>query len=136
MPVEVQTLKSVGFKDISMSFQDNPLTNDLIALKNEKAIAQAVKNLVLTDPGERFYRPDLGTGLSSSLFDLIDVISAAQIADYIESTIKNYEPRVILTNVNVTPDFEINGFYTTIVYTIVGIEPTPRELSFPLVKTR
>lgn len=136
MPVEVQTLKSVGFKDISMSFQDNPLTNDLIALKNEKAIVQAVKNLVLTDPGERLYRPDLGTGLSSSLFDLIDVISAAQIADYIESTIKNYEPRVILTNVNVTPDFEINGFYTTIVYTIVGIEPTPRELSFPLVKTR
>jgi len=126
----------VGFKDISMSFQDNPLTNDLIALKNEKAIVQAVKNLVLTDPGERLYRPDLGTGLSSSLFDLIDVISAAQIADYIESTIKNYEPRVILTNVNVTPDFEINGFYTTIVYTIVGIEPTPRELSFPLVKTR
>ena len=119
-----------------MSFQDNPLTNDLIALKNEKAIVQAVKNLVLTDPGERLYRPDLGTGLSSSLFDLIDVISAAQIADYIESTIKNYEPRVILTNVNVTPDFEINGFYTTIVYTIVGIEPTPRELSFPLVKTR
>jgi phage baseplate assembly protein W len=136
MSVEVQTLKSVGFKDISMSFQDNPLTNDLIALKNEKAIVQAVKNLVLTDPGERLYRPDLGTGLSSSLFDLIDVISAAQIADYIESTIKNYEPRVILTNVNVTPDFEINGFYTTIVYTIVGIEPTPRELSFPLVKTR
>ena len=136
MPVEVQTLKSVGFKDISMSFQDNPLTNDLIALKNEKAIAQAVKNLVLTDPGERFYRPDLGTGLSQSLFDLIDTISAAQVASYVENTIRNYEPRVNLTKVNVTPDFELNGFYATIEYTIVGIEPTTQALSFPLVKTR
>jgi len=136
MPVEVQTLKSVGFKDISMSFQDNPLTNDLIALKNEKAIAQAVKNLVLTNPGERFYRPNLGTGLSQSLFDIIDNISAAQVASYVENTIKNYEPRVNLTNVTVQPDFELNGFYATIEYTIVGIEPTQQELSFPLVKTR
>lgn len=136
MPVEVQTLKSVGFKDISMSFQDNPLTNDLIALKNEKAIAQAVKNLVLTDPGERFYRPDLGTGLSQSLFDLIDNISAAQVASYVENTIRNYEPRVNLTNVTVQPDSELNGFNATIEYTIVGIDPTPQELSLPLVKTR
>ena len=134
MPVEVQTLKSVGFKDISMSFQDNPLTNDLIALKNEKAIAQAVKNLVLTDPGERFYRPDLGTGLSQSLFDLIDNISAAQVASYVENTIRNYEPRVNLTNVTVQPDSELNGFNAT--KSIQSLNwNTTRTLTL-LVKTR
>ena len=46
---------SQGFKDISMSFQVNPLNLDLIALKNETAIARSVRNIVFTLPGEKFF---------------------------------------------------------------------------------
>ena len=45
---------SKAFKDISLSFQVNPLNYDLIAIKNETAIARSIRNLVLTQPGERF----------------------------------------------------------------------------------
>ena len=50
---------SRGFKDISMSFKVIPLNNDLIALKNETAIARSVRNIVMTIPGERFFQPNL-----------------------------------------------------------------------------
>ena len=50
---------SKGFKDLSMSFKFNPLSGDLIALKNENAIARAVRNIVSTTPGEKFFDPDL-----------------------------------------------------------------------------
>ena len=50
---------SQGFKDISMTFQTNPLTSDLIAMKNENAIARSVKNIVFTNPGEKFFNPRL-----------------------------------------------------------------------------
>ena len=43
---------SQGFKDVSMTFQSNPLTRDLIALKNENAISRSIKNIVFTVPGE------------------------------------------------------------------------------------
>ncbi len=46
---------SQGFKDISMTFQTNPLTSDLIALKNENAIARSIRNIVFTIPGEKFF---------------------------------------------------------------------------------
>ena len=53
---------SQGFKDISMTFQSNPLTSDLIALKNENAIARSVKNIVFTNPGEKFFNPTFHNG--------------------------------------------------------------------------
>ena len=46
---------SKSFKDVSMSFKFNPLSGDLIALKNENAIARAVRNICLlyTSPSPR-----------------------------------------------------------------------------------
>jgi len=136
MPVEVQQRTSVGFKDLSMSFQKNPLSNDLIVLNHANAIAQAVKNLVLTDPGERFFNPDLGTGISESLFENVDVISASQIQVYVENTIRNYEPRVKLEEVVIVPDFDSGLFNVTVKYEIVGVDIPIQALAFPLVKTR
>ena len=136
MPVEAQQRTSVGFKDVSMSFQKNPLTNDLIVQKDANAIAQSVKNLVLTDPGERFFNPDLGTGISQSLFENIDVISASQIQVYVENTIRNYEPRVRLQEVVILPNYNDGLFNVTVKYEIVGVDIPTQALAFPLVKTR
>ena len=48
-----------SYKDISMSFGINPITDDIITLKNETAISRSIRNLVLTNQGERFFEPDL-----------------------------------------------------------------------------
>lgn len=119
-----------------MSFQENPLTNDLIPLKNENAIAQSIKNLILTSPGERFFNPDLGSGIFESLFDNIDFISATQIQSSAENTINTYEPRVRLIEVKVDPRPDDNAFDMTVNYEIVGINAPAQSLSFPLTKIR
>ena len=127
---------SQGFKDISMTFQTNPLNSDLIALKNETAIARSIRNLVLTYPGERFFNQNLGSNIGRALFENIDDISASTIKDEIENTINNYEPRVDLINVVVDPDYDNNNFNVTINYNIVGIDVLPQQLSFALQPTR
>ena len=127
---------SKGFKDLSMTFQVNPINYDLIALKNETAIARSVRNLVLTYPGERFFNENLGSKVSRSLFENIDEISASVIKDEIDNTIRNYEPRVDLTSVVVSPNYDNNEFNVTINYKIVGIDVLPQQLSFALQPTR
>ena len=127
---------SKGFKDLSASFQTNPLNNDLIALKNESAIARSVRNLVLTARGERPFQPILGTGVSRLLFDNMDKLTASAIRSEIRTTIENYEPRVEINEIIVEPDFEGNAFHVTLQYFIIGIDVPEQELTFALAPTR
>ena len=133
MPVE---RVSKGFKDISMSFKINPINSDLIATKNETAIARSVRNLVLTRPGEKFYNPNLGSRVYESLFDNMDEVSASVVEDDIKDTVDNYEPRVRLISVKATPDYEGNAFDVVITYDIIGIDALPQQLAFALQSTR
>jgi phage baseplate assembly protein W len=127
---------SQGFKDISMSFQVNPLTFDLIATKNETAIARSLRNLVFTLPGERFFNQNLGSRVSASLFENLDDISASILSNEIRNTIKNYEPRVDVIAVDVSPNYDDGEFNVTIRYKIIGVDALPQQLSFALQSTR
>ena len=127
---------SRGFKDISMTFQVNPLNNDLIALKNENAIARSIRNIVFTYPGEKFFDQEFGSKISRSLFENIDSASALTIKDEIETSIQNYEPRVSLIEVLVNPNYDENSFDVRITYRVVGADIPPQQLEFVLQSTR
>jgi len=127
---------SPGFKDISMTFQANPLNFDLIGLKNENAIARSVRNIVFTIPGEKFFDEEFGSRISATLFENIDDISANVIVDEITQSIERYEPRVDLINVEAFPNFDNNSFDVLIVYDIIGADVPPQELQFALQSTR
>ena len=127
---------SPGFKDISMTFQANPLNNDLIGLKNENAIARSVKNIVFTVPGEKFFNENFGSEISAILFENVNEISAAAIEDQITLSIENYEPRVDLIEVVAHPNYDNNQFDVVINYKIIGTDIPPQELQFVLQPTR
>ena len=127
---------SQSFKDISMSFETNPLNDDLIALKNTSAIARSLRNIVFTQPGEKFFQPEFGSRVTESLFDIADDVSASSIRDEIRSSIINYEPRVKLLDVTVIPNPRENEMNVTIEYEIVGLDISPQQLDFVLLPTR
>ena len=127
---------SQGFKDISMTFQSNPLTRDLIVLKNENAIARSVKNIVFTVPGEKPFNPEFGSRITDSLFENIDDITASQIETELRDSIGRFEPRVSITSLDVTANIDGNGFDVVLVYDIIGAEVLPQQLEFVLLPTR
>ena len=127
---------SQGFKDVSMTFQKHPLTSDILALKNESAIARSVRNIVFTVPGEKFFNEDFGSRISQSLFENINDISANIIRNEIKSSLKLYEPRVNVREVEVNPNFDQNEFNVTIIYEIIGADVPAQELQFVLESTR
>lgn len=127
---------SQGFKDLSASFQSNPLNSDLIAIKNETAISRSIRNIVFTLPGEKFFDEDFGSNVSRSLFENIDSISANLIEDEIKVSINRFEPRVRLIDVETKANFDDYAYNVKIIYEIVGIDVPAQELQFVLQPTR
>ena len=127
---------SQGFKDLSMTFKRNPLNRDLIVLKNENAIARSIRNIVFTLPGEKFFNENYGSRVSKLLFENLDSITASEIEDEIRQSIVNYEPRVSIVQLSVTPNYDEGEFDTGIVYQIVGVDAPAQQLSFALQPTR
>ena len=127
---------SQGFKDISMTFQANPLNDDLIALKNENAIARYIRNFVFTLPGEKFFNASFGSRITESLFENIDDITSTIIVDEITQSIENYEERVKLLDVQASPNYDNNSYDLTIRYLIIGRDIPAQELQFVLQSSR
>ena len=127
---------SQGFKDISMTFQSNPLNDALIGLKNENAIARSIRNIVFTRPGEKFFNESFGSKITESLFENIDDINATLIEDEIRESIDINEPRVELDSVKAFPIYDLNNFDVIIRYNIVGTEIPTQELQFVLQSSR
>jgi len=119
-----------------MSFQVNPLNDDLIAIKNKTAIARSIRNLVLTKPGERFFNHDLGSRVNDLLFENVDTLTASSVKSEIENTIRNFEPRVKLLTTQVSANIDSYEFDVVITYEIVGIEAEAQQLSFALQPAR
>ena len=127
---------SKSFKDISASFQINPLNRDLISLNNSYAIARSLRNLIMTVPGDRPFNPVLGSQVTNLLFENLDKLTAVTIKSEIVNTIENFEPRVRLNEVIVNAQSDKNQFDVIIQYYIVGIDVQLQELTFALEPTR
>ena len=135
MPV-IRQRQSKAFKDISLSFKRHPVTNDILALRNEDAIKRSVRNLVETINEERFFNPLIGSRVRESLFEAPDNTIRATLKAQIENSILNFEPRVNLTDVIINHPNDTNDLEVIVVYDIIGQEATPQEITFILQPTR
>jgi phage baseplate assembly protein W len=127
---------SRSFKDISLSFEPHPVTKDLPVIKNQTAIIRSIRNLVETIPSEKFFNPNLGSNVYSSLFEFVDYGTASVIEDQIRNVVQNYEPRVERVEVNVYPEPDSNNFEIYVKFNIIGQQFPTQQFSFILEATR
>ena len=115
--------ESRSFKDLSVGFTRNANTKDVAIVNNDNAIKQAVKNLILTVPGEKPFQPEIGSRISELLFEPLDPFTSDSIKQEVINTISQYEPRVRIVNVFVKANFDKNSFDVELRYQIVGLPP-------------
>ena len=127
---------SRAFKDISLSFDRHPVTNDILVLKNEDAIKRSIRNLIQTMPSERFFNPYLGSEVKTSLFEFVDFGTSSILEEQIKIAIDNYEPRVENAKVVVVPRANDNSFEISVTFTIIGQDIPPQKFSYILEATR
>ena len=123
------------YKDLDLDFLPNPITGDVLKKVNDHAIAASIGNLLQTSHYERLFNPSIGANLKRYLFEQIDDITTNNITEEITRTIKNFEPRVNLSDVIVAPDFDNNGYNITVKFFIKN-EPTQIVINFFLERVR
>ena len=126
---------TVFYSDIPTNFDVHPIKEDLVLINNEQAVKRSIRNLLLTNPGERFFKPNLGGGIRNSLFENINRDTEFVIKEKIAETIKNYEPRASLYSVNVKALPDENAYYASIVFYLTN-NTTPITLDLILRRVR
>ena len=129
-------MASKTFKDINLSFKRHPVTNDVVAIRNEDAIKRSVKNIVFTILGEKPFLPLFGSVINQSLFDLNTNLNEIRISDEIKQSLLNYEPRIDNTEVTVSVYPDSNELNCIIQYDIVGIPAPTQEVDVLLFPAR
>ena len=108
--------------DLDLSFVPNPMTGDINPIKDIEAIKNSVKNLISTNFQERPFQPEIGSGIRGLLFELADPITMHDIEMAITRTIENFEPRVIVQNVEIGDDVDNNAYNVSITFQILATE--------------
>tara|TARA_B100000674_G_scaffold390156_1_gene333990 strand:+ start:364 stop:780 length:417 start_codon:yes stop_codon:yes gene_type:complete len=134
--IDIENRRSPAFKDISLSFNRHPVTDDIATFTNENAIKRAVTNLVRTRVGERFFESLLGSSVEDSLFELADPDNAEVLEDDIRLLLENFEPRVDKVDVRVVYPLDTNELLVQIAYNIVGLTVPRQDIEFVLQSTR
>tara|TARA_B100001778_G_C18096138_1_gene409607 strand:- start:31 stop:420 length:390 start_codon:yes stop_codon:yes gene_type:complete len=122
-------LISKSFKDFSLTFEKNAVTNDVLALKNEAAIKESVKNIVLYNFYEKPFNPFFGGNIIGLLFENSTPTMELEVKNRIEESIEIHEPRVTAVQVDVDFQEDRNEMNCSINYLILGLEPKFDDVS-------
>lgn len=123
------------YSDFRKDLATSPLSSDITLLKDEDAVKESLRNLLLTDPGERLMQPYLGGGIRGLLFELVTPASLTLIKEKVIETIKLHEPRANLVDVTVSSDIDDNTVRVKVLFYVINIEQ-PITLDVILERTR
>jgi len=110
--------KKKPYRDLDLGLTIHPIRKDIIPLKDDAAIKNAIKNLLITNFYERPFGDDKGANLRGLLFEPVGVITNIELRDNIRTVIQKYEPRVSVTNINITDVFDTNEYLINVNFRI------------------
>lgn len=120
---------SKSFRDFSLTFEKNAVTNDILSLKNEAAIKESVKNIVLYNFYEKPFDPFFGGNILGLLFENSTPTMVLEVKNRLEQSIEIHEPRVTAVSVTVQFEENRNELNCKIQYLILGISPKFDDIS-------
>ena len=118
------TAMTKSFSDLNLKLTLHPVRKDIMPLKDDAAIKNSVKNILLTNFFERPFQPDLGANLRALLFEPADAITRVAIRDSVKNKLTEKEPRIEDVTVIVENDDANNAYRLTIGFNIKQIEKT------------
>jgi phage baseplate assembly protein W len=123
------------YSDFLTNLNPHPIVKDIVKYTNENAVSKSIRNLMLTNRGERLYQPDIGTDINRMLFEPMSDGISELLSTYITNTINVYEPRAKVLNTKTVPDFDNNLYSVYITFMVINKqEPITVNISLRRVR--
>jgi len=123
------------YTDLDLNFMPHPVKKDVNKVVDEMAVINSVKNLILTNHYERLFHPEIGSNVQKLLFDNMDSITSATLEREITDVIRNFEPRISVDYINISPDFDDNTYQISMQFRILN-KTEPVSIKFFLNRAR
>jgi phage baseplate assembly protein W len=123
------------YSDFAKNLEQVPGRGDLSRRINENAVKESIKNIVLTNKGERLFQPEFGCNINASLFENIDANTVIILKDDISRAIRTYEPRCVVKNVEIIADLDTNNLQASVLFSVINTSNTT-SLTIDLVRER
>ena len=104
------TARQVGHRDLDLSLKIHPIRKDIIPLKDDNAIKNAIRNLLVSNFSDRPFQRDKGANLRALLFEPADTITEVAMVQNIRKVIRKYEPRVKVLKISVNNLADQNAY--------------------------
>ncbi|MDF3303093.1 GPW/gp25 family protein [Streptomyces tropicalis] len=105
-------------------------TGGIALVSGEREIEEAVRLILSTAPGERPMRPDFGCAIHDLVFAPVNEQTAGRIQHEVYVSLDRWEPRIEVTDVEVTAGGDRSVLHIDVRYAIRGTN-NPRSLVFP-----
>jgi uncharacterized protein len=116
--------KKKPWRDLDLSLKIHPIRKDIIPLKDDAAIKNAVKNLLVSNFYERPFQEDLGANLRGLLFEPAGFLTEIQLRDNIKNVIRKYEPRIKVQSIDITDNSDTNSYIILVNFLIKEYDTT------------
>ena len=136
MANSVSVARQNDFADLDFKFKLNPNTKDFVVKKGVEAVKQSVVNILLTAPGERPFNPYFGGNLYQYLFENFDDVTAAAVRSTIVNTLRNFEPRVEVMDIQVDNLDYRNALRITLEFRVITPEVQEASVEFVVERLR
>ena len=124
------------YKDLNLNFGRHPVTKQVQTLTDAAAVKRSVRNLVQIGEYEKPFHPEIASGVRDMLFENMTPFTAQTLSTKIKEVIENHEPRALLANINVIPNFDNNQYEVTVEFYIQNAPAEIVDLSFTLERLR
>ena len=124
------------YSDFTIEFEADKVTGALHRAKNEASVKESIRNLILTQRGERFYHPELGSDVKASLFNPFDELTISKIEESITTVIAKNEPRAQNVKIIITAYVENNTYKVDISFTVINIPTVPQSMEVLINRVR
>lgn len=123
------------YQDLDFDFTPNPITGDVAKVKDATSVKRGIRNVLLTENGERLFQSEFGSGLKNLLFEQMTELTSQLLEDEVRSAIDSWEGRAQVININVIPEEEYNRYRVAVIFRILN-NPEEQQLEVLLSRER
>lgn len=91
---------------------------DILEMHDIEAIKNSLRNILITQPGNRRMLPEFASRIYQILFEPMDEYTAGRLKEAVFESIKKWEDRIVIRSISVIPNYDTSTYSLELLFTL------------------